>query len=880
MITPHAAWYRMRALVRKRAVERDVDDELGFHIDMKTEQLIASGVGRSQARARAMREFGDPTRVREECLDERGVRPLEDFAQDLRIGARMLRRSPGITAVSVITLAVAIAAATTIFSVIDGVLLKPLPYEDAGQLVTLRQQSLSDGALDDAAPGNFLDWHERTRTLEHLSAADPYSMDHRTIDGMTSLPMWLVSTDFFTLVGTPARLGRTFRPDEFVPGSDRVIVLGDGVWRERFGGDSAIVGSTITLDGAPFIVVGVMPRGFAWPPGRDAWVPLTIAPEDRQIRRGGWWSVLGRLRANTTVEGAQREMSMIASELAAAYPATNRETGVLVTPLEDALLGGTRTALATLAAAVVLLLLIACANVANIVLGRSISRAREFAIRGALGARPGRLARQMITEVLLIAVLGTVLGVIAATWALDIVRALSPPDIPRIDQLAIDSRVIIFAALTAVAVAVLAGALPAVWVARGNLGEALKEGGRTSTSGPRTRALRSALAVGQVTLATMLLVGAGLLARSLVSLLRVERGYDTANVVVGTVQAWQHYREPERRAEFVRQAVERLSSTRGVSAVGVTSSLPLSPPIGAHEADYLLEGQARPIASEWPLVHLAVIAGSYFDALRTPMRRGRSFDERDRANTTPVMIVNEAFARRHFPHDNPIGRRVVLRFARMENERIREIVGVVGDMRHEGLHAAPRPTVFVPHAQLPFGALTFVVRAQNDPAAALRAMRAELTALNSSMPIEDPTTLDSRLSESLRARRFHLALLVTFSLTALVLAAIGVYGVVSHATAERTHEIGVRVALGAQARSIIGTVMRAGLTMVGVGVLLGAIGAAAAGRALSGMLFATTAHDAATYALVALVIMATSLVATAVPAVRAMRVQPTEALRG
>lgn len=876
-MTLHALWYRMQALARKGAVARDVDNELAFHIDMETERLMADGVPRPDAQARARRMFGDSTRVREECLDERGVRPLADLAQDMRIGARILRRSPALTAVSVVMLTVGIAAATTIFSVVDGVLLKPLPYQNSGRLVTLRQQSLADGTLDDAAPGNFLDWRERTRTLEQLSAADPYSMDHRTDEGMTSLPMWLVSNEFFALVGTPARLGRTFRPDEFIPGSDRVVVLGDGVWRERFRADPNIVGTTITLDGAPFTVIGVMPRGFTWPPGRDAWAPLTITAEDRQVRRGGWWVVLGRLRTGSTVESAQREMSMIASELGRTYPATNRETGVLVTPLEDALLGDARTALAMLAGAVVLLLVIACANVANIVLGRSIGRAREFAIRGALGAGPGRLARQMLTEVLLIAVLGTALGVIVATWALDVVRALGPRDLPRLDELAIDARVIVFAGLTALGVAVVAGALPAVWVARGNLGDALKEGGRTSTSGPRTRTLRSALAIGQVTLATMLLLGAGLLARSLVSLLRVERGYDITNVAVGTVQAWQHYREPERRAEFVRQAVERLSGARGVSAVGVTSSLPLSPPIGAHDANYLLEGESRPADANWPVVHLAIVAGSYFEALRTPLRRGRGFDARDRANTTLVMIVNAAFARRHYADESAVGKRVSIRF--MGTESVREIVGVVGDMRHEGLHAAPHPTVFLPHAQLPTGALTFVVRGDRDAATSLRALRAELTALNSAMPVEDPTTLDSLLEESLRARRFHLVLLLTFSLAALALAAIGVYGVVSHATAERTHEIGVRVALGAQSRSILATVMRSGLAMVGIGVLLGAIGAAVVGRALSAMLFETTAHDGVTYALVTLVILATSVVATALPAMRAMRVAPTEALR-
>ena len=881
MITPHAAWYRVRALLRKGAVERDVDNELAFHIDMETEQLVARGVDRSEARTRAMRRFGDTTRVREECLDERGVRPVQDFAQDLHIGARMLRRSPGLTVVSVVTLAVGIAATTTIFSVVDGVLLKPFPYKDAGRLVTLRQRSLTDGTLDDASPGNFVDWRDRTRTMERLSAADPYSMDHLTADGMTSLPMWLVSSDFFPLLGTPARLGRTFRPDEFTPGSDRVIVLGDAAWRERFGADSTIVGKTITLDGAPFLVVGVMPRSFRWPAGRDSWVPLTITEEDRNVRRrGGWWVVLGRLRSASTIEGARREMSIIASDLAAAYPATNRDIGVEVTPLEDALLGGSRTALAMLAAAVALLLIIACANVANIVLGRSIARAREFAIRGALGARPSRLGRQMITEVLLVALLGTMLGVLVATWAVDFVRTVSPRDIPRIDELAIDVRVIVFAALTAVVVAILAGALPAVWVARGNLGEALKEGGRASRSGPRTRAIRATLAVGQVTLATVLLVGAGLLARSFVSLLRVERGYDTTNVVVGTVQAWQHYRDPAARAEFVRQAVERLRGLPGVTAAGVTSSLPLSPPIGAHDADFVLEGDVRPAASEWPTVHLAVVTGSYFDAMRTPIRRGRSLDDRDRANTTPVAIVNQAFVRRYLSQGDPIGRRVVVRFTRMESETSREIVGVVADMRHEGLHAAPHPTLFVPHAQLPFGALTFVVRAERNPGMALRALRTELAALNSAMPVEDPATLDSRLTESLRTRRFQLAMLATFALAALVLAAIGVYGVISHATAERTHEIGVRVALGAQARSIIGAVLRSGLTMVGVGVVLGTIAAAAAGRALSALLFDTTAHDAATYVLVAMVILVTSVVATAVPALRALRVEPTEALRG
>lgn len=877
MMTPHAAWYRLRALVQKRAVSQDVDNELAFHVDMETERLIASGIDRAKARAQAQRSFGDPTRVREECIDERGVRPVEDLAQDLRIGARMLRRSPGTTVVSVITLAVGIAAATTIFSVIDGVLLKPLPYANSGRLVTVQQRTLSDGELSDVAPGNFLDLRERTRTLEHLSAAVPFSLDHRTDQGMLSLPVWLVSSEFFTLMGAPARLGRTFQPDEFTAGSDRVIVLGDRAWRERFASDSSIVGRTITLDGAPFVVVGVMPPGFAWPSGRDAWVPLTITADDRQVRRRGWWSVLGRLRPGTTVEAAQREMSMIASELAVAYPATNRGTGVLITPLEDALLGDARKALSTLAAAVVLLLLIACANVANIVLGRSIGRAREFAIRGALGARPSRLARQMLTEVLIISVIGTALGVLVAVWGLDIVRVLGPQDIPRIDELEIDARVIVFGALTAILVAIAAGALPAAWVARGNLNESLKEGGRASTSGPRTRGLRSALAIGQVTLATMLLVGAGLLARSLVSLLRVERGYDTSNVAVGTVQAWQHYRDPAQRAEFVRQAVERMSGAPRVVAVGVTSSLPLSPPIGASEAYYVLEGEARPAAAEWPAVHLAIVAGAYFDALKTPLQGGRLFDQRDRATTTPVMVVNAAFARRHFRDGSAMGRRVAVRF--MGSETVREIVGVVGDMRHEGLHASPHPTVFLPHAQFPTGALTFVVRGERDASSALQVLRTELGALNSAMPVEDPTTLDARLQETLRARRFHLALLLTFSLAALVLAGIGVYGVVSHATAERNHEIGVRVALGAQARSIMASVMRSGLAMVGLGVVLGAIGAALGGRALSGMLFATTAHDVVTYAIVAAVILGTSLLATALPALRATRVQPTEALR-
>jgi predicted permease len=881
MISPHAVWYRARALFQKRAVARDVDDELAFHIDMATEQLVAAGVGRAEARARAVRRFGDATRVREECIDERGVRPLEDVVQDLRVGARVLRRSPGVTAVSVITLAIGLAAATTIFSVIDGVLLKPLPYEDSGRLVTLRQRSLPDGTVDDVAPGNFIEWRERTRTIERLSAAVPFSMDYRTDAGMISLPVWLVSSDFFELMGTRARFGRTFRPDEFVPGSDRVIVLGDDVWRERFAADSMIVGKTITLDGAPFVVVGVMPRGFRWPAERNAWAPLTITEEDRtDRRRNGWWSVLGRLRSGTTIDGARREMSIVASELATTYPATNRDTGIEITALEDAILGSSRGALATLAAAVVLLLFIACANVANIVLGRSIARAREFAIRGAMGARPSRLGRQMITEVLIVAVLGTALGVMAATWALDLVRTLGPRDIPRIDELAIDARVITFAAIAAIVVAVLAGALPAIWVSRGNLSEALREGGRTSTSGPRTRAIRATLAIGQVSMATMLLVGAGLLTRSLVSLLRVDRGYDTTNVVVGTVQTWGHYRESAQRAEFVRQALDRLRGIPGARAVGVTSSLPLSEPIGADEAGVLLEGQARPTESEWPLVHMAVIGGSYFDAMRTRMRRGRKFDDRDRANSTPVMIVNAAFARRYFPNEDPIGRRVMIRFTRLAQEATREIVGVVGDMRHEGLHAEPHPTVFVPHAQLPFGALTFVVRTRNNPGTALRSLRAELSALNSAMPIDDPTTLDSRLAESLRARRFHLALLVTFAASALVLAAVGVYGVVSHATEERTHEIGVRMALGAQARSIVSAVMRSGLTLVVIGSLLGAIGAAVAGGALSAMLFAITAHDAITYVLVVLVIVMTSVLATAVPAARATRVAPTEALRG
>ncbi|MBC7791122.1 MAG: ABC transporter permease [Anaerolineae bacterium] len=870
-------------------VKEDVDSELQFHLEMRTRELAASGMTPEAARKEALRQFGDLDYTKRYCRDlderqdahERREAWLDALRQDTRYAWRQLGRSPGFTTVAVLTLALGIGANTAIFTAVDGVLLRPLPYAEADRLVALWQHNRAEGGKrDDVSPANFLDWRSRSRTFENIAAAEPFGFDYMGPEGPETFRVWLVSDGFFRIMRTPALVGRTFADEEYTAGREQVVVLGYGLWQRRFGGDSSVVGRTLVLDGQPRTVVGVMPPEFNFPTDfaepKEMWAPRVFNERERQIRGGAYLTVAGRLGPGSTLEHARTEMSSIASELSAEYPATNTDIGALVVPLHEQMVGHVRPALLVLLGAVAFVLLIACANVANLLLARASHREQEFAVRAALGAGRGRVVRQLITESLILALLGAAAGVLLAHWGVQGIRALSPPNLPRVDELAIDGRVLGFALGISFLTALLFGMAPALRAARPDLHEGLKAGGRSATGSGRKR-LRNLIVISEVALATVLLVGAGLLVRSFESLLRVDRGYRSENVLAINVFTWDRYSTPELRTAFMEESLDRIAALPGVLSAGAASALPLADPYGAEDADVTIEGQAAPPRGQEPSVQLTVVTSEYFKVLDIALKRGRLLTRTDDSRAAPVALINETMARRFWPAEDAVGRKFTVRF--MGRPVTREVIGVVADVRRVGLDEPPRPSVYVPHPQSPTGSMAFVVRTNSDPLAMLPAVKESIWSLNKTLPIYSTATLEGLLSESLKERRFNLLLLACFAVTALSLAAVGVYGLMSHATNERTQEIGLRLALGARSADILTLVLRHGALLTLSGVAAGVALAAALTRVLSSMLFGVTSSDLPTFLAVIVTVIAVAGVACYLPARRAVRIDPMVALR-
>jgi putative ABC transport system permease protein len=869
---------RLLHVFRPRALEREMDDEMRFHVEMEAADLVERGAAPEEARHRALLSFGGVERFKDEGRDARGVGPLEDFARDLRYGARSLRRRPGFAMVVVLTLAIGIGGTTAIFGAVHGVLLAPLPYRDPERIITVWTNDRGEGKpQDDVAPGNFVDWRERQRSFATFASANPYSMDWVGPHGPEHLGTWLVSEGFFETFGVRPLLGRVFLPDEYTAGRNNVAVIGENAWRSRFNADPRIIGRQLTLDSVPRTIIGVMPRSFRFPPGREVWQPqVPFDEDDRRRRRSAYLTVVGRLAPGVTLARAKADLGAVAAQLTREYPRTNTGVGVTLVPLPEQTVGHVRKALLVLMGAVGLVLLIACGNVASLLLARAVQREREVAVRVALGAGRGRILRQLGAESLVLALAGGVAGLVVAFGGLAAIRALGPETLPRLDEIAIGPSVLAFALATTLGAAVVFGIAPAVHAAPVDVREKLAAGSAHSGAGRPRRRLQNAFVVVQFALALVLLVGAGLLVRSFVSLLRVERGFDPHNVLAVTVQSWSYYRTPERRAAFVRDATERLAALPGVQAAGMTSSVPFGERIGQDEAAFEIEG--RPVASrdQAESVKAAAVTSGYFAALRIPLRRGRHFAASDVASAPPVAIINEALARRHWPNESPLGKRIKVTFG---GSVLRTIVGVVADVRHGGLHETPQPTVYAPHAQAATGANAFVIRTAGDPLAALPQVRAEFRSINAVLPLASTTTLETLLEDSLRERRFHLALLGAFAVVALLLAALGVYGVMSHATTERTHEIGVRMALGARGADVLRMVMRQGASLAIAGAIGGLLGATAVTRLLRGMLYGVTPLDPLAYVGAGALLLAAAGMACYLPARRAARLDPVRALR-
>ena len=799
---------------------------------------------------------------------------LEDF----RFALRTLRSSPGFTVVVMATLGLGIGINTAIFSLVNGVLLRPLPYDEPDRVMTVWENNPQlDIAQDQVAAGTYRDWAERAESFASLGA---YNFGTFVVGG-TDEPEQIsgarISPSIFRVVGVQPAMGRAFREEEATPGNNFVVILSSGFWTQRFGADPDVLGTAMILDGEPFTVVGVMPPRFQFPPGAEdiqIWTPLAINARLFDVRAMRVYNVVGRLKPGVSVTQARAEMSAISAGIADENPETNRGWGANVTPALEQLVGDFTTLVGVLAGAAGLVLLIGCVNVANLVLARSSKSQREFAIRATLGAGRGQLLRRSLAESFTLVLLGGSFGLGLAFAGVAVLRRVLPADIPRIDEVGIDGSVLAFTAIASVFAGVLFGLYPALRAMRPRLLDVLQDGGRGGSGGRMSRRLLNGMITGQVALALLLLLSAGVMLRSFSSLLQVEPGFRTEDVMVATMSLPQNeFRDRDSQVQFWNELVARVSALPGVEAAGAVSALPMSP----HGADFDLPinilGDAAPSLAEQPRAQYRAAVPGYFDAIGMTLIRGRLIDRFDREQGRPVMVLNESAERLLFPGEDPLGRILGVPMA----GRI-EIVGVVGDVRHGGLDAPPSPELFVAFENFPVRDMHLVVHSTRDEAELAQAIRSEIAGLAPALPVTRLVTMEELISESLAQPRFNMALLLSFALCALVLAIVGIYGVISYSVVQRTGEIGIRMALGSDARRTFRLVVGQTLGYVLFGGVLGVVGSFFAARLIRGLLYEVSPLDPLTLMGVVVLLIATACGAAAIPARRATRIDPVAAL--
>ena len=857
-------------------VERDLDDELRVYLDQLTEEKRAAGMDAAEARRDARLELGGLEQLKEEVRQVRTGQMLEQFLQDLRYGVRTLRKNPAFTAVAVLALALGIGANTAMFSIAYGILLRPLPYADADRVAVVYMRYFPrDFVYGTLCIRDYLMWKENNRAFEDPSLFTSLRMD---IGGKEGVPEQVqgasVTAGFFSTMGVPPLIGRTFAQGEDKPAGASLAVLNESIWRRRFAASSAVVGQTILVNGSPFTVIGVMPSAFRFPGrGTEVWTNLALNPPTRY---GPWfYRGVARLKPGVTLAQAQAETNNIGQRMMQQNPYYKRLT-LPVLGLRDALLGVTlKPAILVLAGAVGLVLLIAVVNVANLMLARATVREREMALRLSLGAGRGRLVRQLLTESVVLAVLGGTAGLALAWGAIELIRAWNPGNLPMIDSVRLDGGALGFMILISMLTGILFGLVPALESARTDLNSTIKEGGRGGGSGQARGRMRAALVICEIAVSLMLLVGAGLLLRSFVNLQRVSGGFAAPPRQILTMlisPGNRKYADARAGLPFYDEVLRHVRNVPGVEVAAVTDSLP---PDRQGDADtFEIEGQTLAAGELNPIVSRATVGPDFFQALRVPLIQGRSFTDHDKQDSTPVAIVSEGFARRFFPNQEAVGKRI-----RQGGDMWMEIVGVVGNVKYLGLTVDTDPAYYMPFAQSYGPRIFLAVRASGDAALLTGVLRQEIQSIDAGVTLAQINTMEAALAQSVSQPRFDTMLLVLFAGIALLLAAVGIYGLIAYSVAQRTHEIGVRMALGAAQADVVRMVVGQGVSLAAIGIVIGLTGAFGLTRLLRTMVFGVGVTDALTFVTAPLGLILVVLLATFFPALRATRTSPVVALR-
>jgi putative ABC transport system permease protein len=812
---------------------------------------------------------------------------METLLQDLRYGIRMLIKRPGFTFVAVIALALGIGANTAIFSVINAVLLRPLPFAEPERLVNLWETRPSRGITQNPASyPNFADWRDQNDVFERVAAFNSTDFTLTGDDNPARLGSAIVSADLFPLLGVQAATGRVFTPEDDKNGAPLTVILSHTLWKQRYNSDPNIVGSSMTLDSKSYTVIGVMPEGFQFPVQNDPvelWTTYAnaLTPTDGSTiadQRGAHFlQVIARLKPGVTIEQARAAMATFGTRLSEKYPDSNTDWGATANLTHDDLVGDVWLALLTLMGAVGCVLLIACTNVASLLLARATTRHKEMAIRAALGASRKRIRRQLLTESIVLSLAGGAPGLLIALWGMDALVAASGDQLPRAAQIGLDMRVLVFTLLVSIITGVLFGLVPAIHSSKTDLNEALKEGGRGTSEGGRRNFLRSVLVTVEVAFAVVLLIGAGLCLRSLWRLQSVDTGITSRNVITFDLGVPEVKYNPAKQSEFYRQLQSRLAALPGVEAASAVMPLPLGN--SSMSISFEIDGQPLP-PGQHPSSAYRTVSLDYFRAMGIRLVKGRDFNEHDTYDAPAVIIINEAYAERFFPGEDPIGKRVRPGMSVEPGKKPwREIVGVVGNVRFRGLKKDFAPEYYVPESQMPMDSMTLVVKTASDPHGIVSAVREEVRNMDKDLPLYNIQTMDQYLSAAAAQPRLITLLLVIFAGLALALTAIGLYGVMSYSVAQRTHEIGIRMALGARPTDVLRLVVKQGMTLAGIGVGIGLITAFLATRLMASLLFGISAEDPLTFAAIALIIAGVALVACFVPARRATKVDPMVALR-